>query len=72
MAPRTHLVEGLRKEGQQVGAGDHSGQAAQSPGKAGGGVDQHQALYKLRRGCCHSQAQAAPKGLGHNGHLQTT
>ena len=72
MTPRTHLVERLREQGQQICAGNHSGQAAQSPGKAGGGVDQHEALNKLRRGCCHPQAQAAPKGLSHNSHLQTT
>ena len=72
MAPRTHLVEGLRKQGQQIRAGNHSGQAAQSPGKAGGRVDQHEALHELGRRCCHPQPQAAPEGLGHNGHLQTT
>ena len=66
-----YLVQGLREQRQEVGAGDGAGQPAQRARKARGRVHQHQALHELRRGGGHAQAQAAPERLRDQGDLQT-
>lgn len=61
----TRLVEGLREQREQVGAGDGGGQAAERAAEAGRRVHQHQALHQIRRRRRRAQPQAAAERLRH-------